>query len=214
MAKTHETAPARTPVEARGKELLALIAGAPEGVLMLTQAEALDAINAGFAVVDTAKTEGDAAAVSLTDAGKATLASTGAVKTKFEIDDNIPLPTAVAGNRRGRVAMYPFANLEVGQSFHVAKSAENPEPATRLASSVTGARLQFSVDTGETEDVAVKVYEKDAEGKIVKDAEGKRIVASTSTETRPAKTLTRDFKVAAVDASDPKGEGARVWRIK
>jgi hypothetical protein len=203
----------RNPISVRGIELLALIAGAEGGSLMLTQDEGAEAVKAGFATVDTATTDGDTAAVSLTDAGRAALTGNGGVATKFEIEDNVPLPTGTSGNRRGRVAQYPFAMLEVGQSFHVPKTEANPDPANRLASSVTGARDQFAVATGENKDVVVTEYQRGEDGKYVKDAEGKRIATGTRTESRPVKTLVRDFKVASVGADDPKGEGARVWRI-
>jgi hypothetical protein len=78
---------------------------------------------------------------------------------------------------------------------------------------VSGARAKYAEETGETEMVTVKTYKRGADGKYVKDAEGKRIVESEAQESRPKVKITRDFIVRAVDATDPKGEGARVWRI-
>lgn len=207
----------RTAVTATGVALLAMIAASTEpavGVLMLTQAEAGDVVNKGLAVVDTAKVDGDTAAVSLTDAGRAALAAgepAATTASAFTIDDGVTMPTDVA--RRGRSGGYPFDKLEVGQSFHVAKSAENPDPASRLASSVSGARVRFSEKTGETETVTVKTYKRGPDGKgYAKDADDKRIVESERQETRDKLKVTRDFTVKSVGTDDPRGEGARVWR--
>lgn len=194
------------------------IAASETGFAMLTQAEGADVVGAGLATVDTSNVDGDKAAVSLTDEGRKVAAENGAggnapavSNSGFEIDDAIAIPTNSA--RRSREGGYPFDKLEVGQSFHVAKSAENPDPVTRLQSSVSGARAKYSVETGETETVTVKEYQRGENGKgYAKGADGKRIVVSTKTETRPKTKVTRDFTVKAVDASDPRGEGARVWR--
>lgn len=203
----------REPIAARGADLLAMIDEAGEAGLMLTQEEGLDAVNAGYAVVDTGVTEGDTAKVTLTDAGRAALTSSGNVATKFEIDDNIEMPTNTT--RRGRSGGYPFENLNVGQSFHIPlKDGETPaDVAARMQSSISGARARFAeVVPGEFETVKVKTYQKGSDGKFVKDAEGKRVIATEVEEQRPVTRLTRDFKVLAV-TTDPKGPGARVWRI-
>lgn len=193
------------------------IAASSTGFLMLTQAEGAEVVGAGLATVDTANVEGDKAAVSLTETGVKLAAENGANApvssgtANYEIESDVAMPTG--STRRGRESSYPFDKLEIGQSFHVAKTTENPDPASRLASSVSGARVKYSVETGETETVTQKVYQKDANGSYVKDAKGKRIVASTSDVTRPKLATTRDFACKSVDASDPKGEGARVWRV-
>lgn len=195
------------------------IAASETGFAMLTQAEGADVVGAGLATVDTSNVEGDKAAVSLTDEGRKVAAENGAGAAEaaksnggFEIDDAVAMPTSTA--RRSREGGYPFDKLEVGQSFHVAKTAENPDPVTRLQSSVSGARAKYSVEVqGETETVTVKEYQRGEGGKgYAKGADGKRIVVSSKEETRPKTKVTRDFTVKAVDASDPRGEGARVWR--
>jgi hypothetical protein len=202
----------RQPVTARGADLMAMIDAAGDGGLMLTQEEGLDLINSGYASVDTSVTDGNTAKVTLTDAGRAALASSGNSATSFEIEDNIPIPTSTA--RRGRTGGYPFENLNEGQSFHVpVKEGEEPaDVAARLQSSVSGARARFSEETGESETVQRKVYQKDAAGEFVK-VDGKRVVESTEDVTRPKTRLTRDFTVKPVGADDPKGPGARVWRV-
>lgn len=194
------------------------IAGAAEGFVMLTQAEGAEVVKAGLATVDQSKAEGDKAAVSLTEAGVKLAAeqpteatSTTSASSSYEIEDGVALPTSTT--RRGREGGYPFEKLEIGQSFHVAKSDKNPNPVSRLASSVSGARVRFSEKTGEMENATVKTYAKNADGSYTKDADGKRVVESTATESREKLRLTRDFVCKAVGAEDPKGEGARVWRV-
>lgn len=210
--------PAREPVTARGAALLALIAASASGFLMLTQDEGLEAVNAGHATVDPSITEGETAAVRLTDAGRAALAAptggaaTGGAGANFAIDDGVPVPQRAA---RGRSGGYPFGNLQVGQSFHVPLGPDDEtaaDVATRLQSSVSGARTRFSEATGEKEQVSVKDYAKSPDGSFTKDANGKRVVTATRQVSRDKMRVTRDFTVKAVDASDPRGPGARVWR--
>jgi hypothetical protein len=194
------------------------IAASETGFAMLTQGEGADVVGAGLATVDTSNVDGDKAAVSLTEEGAKLAAENApapagqpAASSGFEIDDAVAIPADSA--RRSREGGYPFDKLEVGQSFHVAKSVANPDPVTRLQSSVSGARAKFSVETGETETVTVKEYQRGPDGKgYAKDGDGKRIVATTKTVSRAKMVITRDFTVKAVDASDPRGEGARVWR--
>lgn len=208
--------------------LLAAVAASESGSLLLTQAEASEGMTAGhLELVPGGAVEGDRAAVKLTDAGfaafqasehgdgkgNAETAADGAssASTGYEIEDAVAIPSG-ASSRRGRQSGYPFDKLAVGQSFHVAKSDENTDPAARLASSVSGANAKYAEPTGEKKSVKVKTYQTDADGKFVKDAEGKRIVTGETTEERDVTKFTRTFIVKTVDGTDPKGEGARVWR--
>lgn len=212
---------ARTAVTARGTALLALIAAAEGGFLMLTQDEGAEAVAAGHAAIDPAiPAEGETAAVRLTEAGSAVLSAENSggeaggnanvAETTFELDSDVPMP----GNRqrKGRESTYPFDKMEVGQSFHVAKTEANPKPADRLASSVSGARAKYAEATGETETVKVNVYKRGEDGKSFVKVDGKRVVEGTKEVTRPKMKLIRDFAVYTVGADDPKGEGARVFR--
>jgi hypothetical protein len=202
----------RQPITARGADLMAMISAAGDAGLMLTQEEGLDLVNSGYAVVDTSVVEGNTAKITLTDAGVAALGASGTSSTSYEIEDNIPIPTNTA--RRGRTGGYPFENLSVNQSFHVAaKEGEEPSAvAARLQSSVSGARARYAEETGETENVTVKTYKKNEDGSFAKDADGKRIVETETQVSRPKTRIVRDFTVKAVGADDPKGAGARVWR--
>lgn len=212
MARTPTTT-ARVAVEQRGLELLSLIAAAGASGLMLTQAEGLDAINSGHAVVDTTVVENDTAKVTLTEAGQAALTASGGTASKYAVRTDVPLPET-ANQRRGRQSSYPFETMDVNASFHVAVPAgEKAETLlSRLQSSISGARARFSADTGETRLVNVNDYQLDADGKRVKGADGKAVITSTRQESRPVKASTRDFKALAVDAGDPDGAGVRVWR--
>lgn len=212
MPKGDTKTAAREPITARGADLLAMIAAAGDAGLMLTQEEGLDAVNSGYATVDTSRVEGNLAPVTLTEAGTAALGASGNTTTSYEIEDDVPMPTNTV--RRGRQGGYPFENLNVGQSFHVAaKAGETPaQVAARLQSSVSGARARFAEKTGETETVTVKEFQRDEAGNFVKGEDGKRVVASTRQESRDKTKLTRDFSVKPVDTTDPKGAGARVWR--
>lgn len=216
IAGAPKKADEREPVTATGNDLLKMIAD-NGGSMMLTQEEGASIVEGGFATVNTDKVEGNTAEVSLTEAGQSAVAALtdGSSRSAgFEVDDAVPVPTG--STRRGRTGGYPFESLQVGQSFHVPATPDNPNPAARLQSSVSGARAKFAEEIpGETETFMKKTYKRAADGKgFEKDAEGKRIVESEVEETRPATRLTRDFKVAEVDASDPRGPGARVWRIE
>jgi hypothetical protein len=202
----------RQPVTARGAELMAMIANAGDAGLMLTQDEGLDLVNNGYATVDTSVTDGNTAKVVLTEAGVAALGASGNSATNYEIEDNVPIPTNSA--RRGRTGGYPFEQLAVNQSFHVAvKDGEQPaDVAARLQSSVSGARARYAEDTGSKRTIQRKVYAKTADGKFQKDANGKRVVERTEPVELPVTKPTRDFTVKAVGSDDPKGAGARVWR--
>ena len=214
-------APPRQPIEARGAALLSLIAAGGDNGLMLTSAEGMDAVNAGHVIVDTSVIKDDTAKVTLTEAGRAALTGTGggnATGSKYEVETEVALPET-AKHRRGRVSSYPFDLLasptEDGKfsSFHV--SGDPDKTAAKLLSSAASARSRFVTDhPTDTRSVKVREYHKDDEGKFVKDAQGKRIVLSETDGTKPTRIVNRDFKVLPVDASDPKGPGARVWRVK
>lgn len=202
----------RAAVTERGVALLALIAAAEGGVLLLTQDEGVEAVNAGFAEVFGEPEADGTAPVRLTEAGKAQLNPAPVVASAggFDIDDDVPMP---AVTRRPRENGYPFDKLAVGQSFHVAPTAEFPDPVARLASSVSGARARYAEGTGEFETVKVKEYQRVGDTKeYAKGADGKRIVTGEREEQRELTKITRDFKVVAVDATDKRGAGARVYR--
>jgi hypothetical protein len=213
MAKT----PTRNPITVRGIELLSLIAATGDVGLMLTKDEGQEAVDAGDAAVDTTVVAGDTAKVTLTDQGKAKVAAqtpAEVAKPSFTLRDSIEPPTIKrGGGRKTAESAYPFDAMEIGQSFHIPATATNPNPAEKIASTVSGQRVKYAVKTGETETITQKTYAKDAEGKFVKNAEGKRVVTGEITKTRDKMKLGRDFIVRSVGDDDPDGKGARVWRI-
>jgi len=109
-------------------------------------------------------------------------------KPTFELEDDVAIPTV----RRGRsgTSRYPFDAMTVGQSFHVAATEETPDPAKGLASTASGANRRYSVPA--------------EDGRLRIDKKGNEV---------PVMVKTRDFIVRRVDATDVKGEGARVFRI-
>ena len=109
--------------------------------------------------------------------------------------------------------------MEVGDSFHISASLEDTNPLSSVQSSLTLAREKYSEPVFEAdgttpvmETVTETVYSKDEAGKILKDADGKRIIASKTNVQKQKTKPTRVFVAAAVDASDPEGVGARIWR--
>ena len=107
------------------------------------------------------------------------------VKTMFKIEDSIPVPTISGRGRGGNV--YPFNQLEVGQSFFVANSESKPNAAKSLASTVSSATARYAVPA---EDGSTKTNKK---GEVV-----------------PVMVETRKFVVRSVEEDGVKG--ARVWR--
>ena len=109
------------------------------------------------------------------------------VKTMFKIEDNIPVPTISGRGRGGNV--YPFDQLEVGQSFFVANSEDKPNATKSLASTVCSATARYAVPS---EDGATKT--------------------NKAGETVPVMVETRKFVVRSVEENGVKG--ARVWRMQ
>lgn len=107
------------------------------------------------------------------------------VKSMFKIEDSIPVPTISGRGRGGNV--YPFDQLEVGQSFFVPNSEDKPNAAKSLASTVSSATDRYAVPS---EDGATKTNKA---GEVV-----------------PVMVETRKFVVRSVEENGVKG--ARVWR--
>lgn len=115
--------------------------------------------------------------------------SQGASKSMFKIESNIAVPKA---SKRTRASAYPFDELEVGQSFFVPATAERPDPAKTMGSTVNGANARFSEEIpGETRT--------NRKGNVV-----------------PATRQLREFIVRPVteDVDGVEVKGARVWRIE
>lgn len=133
----------------------------------------------------------------------------GEAKPTFNVVGGIEMPKSKRGGGKTG-ALYPFETLEVGQSFFVPATAERPNPAKSLASTVSSATQRYAEEDGTKE-----VQEKDAEGnKLFLDA------AKTQPKmvTVPKYKKTREFVARAVEDGAPWGEqfkgvkGAGVWR--
>lgn len=109
-------------------------------------------------------------------------ASATASKPQFAIDDGIPLAAVVGRGRGGET--YPFDQLQPGQSFFVPNSAERPNVAKSLASTVSS---------------ATRRYAEEVPGETRTDRKGNTV---------PKLKETRKFVVRAVEG------GARIWRTQ
>jgi hypothetical protein len=142
------------------------------------------ATQAGIESLDNGATVGNNATSEATSATAET-GKTEKVKTMFKIEDSIPVP-AISGRGRGG-NVYPFDQLEVGQSFFVANDESKPNAAKSLASTVSSATARYAVPA---EDGSTKTNKK---GEVV-----------------PVMVETRKFVVRSVEENGVKG--ARVWR--
>lgn len=115
-------------------------------------------------------------------------------KPSFELTSvGLPAPAKRGGHRE---ETYPFAQMEVGQSFYIAATEAKPNPAESFASTVTGATRRFSVPTGNTKT--------NRKGAVV-----------------PEMQVTRKFVIRAVTAGQKydngfvePSNGARVYRVQ
>ena len=111
----------------------------------------------------------------------------------FNIENDVEIP---AIKRAGRSrALYPFDDLEVGQSFFVPATEEMKDPGKSLASTVSSASKRYA-----TQDGTRTINRRD-----------KETGALTPVEV-PAYNYERKFMVRSVDESGVKG--ARVWRVE
>ena len=137
----------------------------------------IESLDSGAIVVGNATTEANSETA---ETGK-----TEKVKTMFKIENDVPVPV-ISGRGRG-CNVYPFNQLEVGQSFFVANSESKPNAAKSLASTVSSATARYAVPS---EDGATKTNKK---GEVV-----------------PVLVKTRKFVVRRAEEDGVKG--ARVWR--
>lgn len=163
-------------------------------------------------------------AARITDAGREYIAANGSTAaagetsetteandTGFEIEDDVPLSGSRSG--AGRASKYPFESLpaptydDVAKrwkfaSFHVAATADNPEPANNLASTVSAATDKF----------AELAYNEDGSPVMTEKRQKNKETGVFEKVPTQAKNKTRVFTVRAVGADDKKGKGARVYR--
>lgn len=174
----------------------------------------------GLIQVNTDDVIDGAAAAVLTDTG---LEGIGGKKveatastSQFALINNAKLPESKRGF--GRVAgssKYPFANMQLGQSFFVSNAdVEGGDAVKKLTSTVSNMNNKYRSETGETE---TKTRTKRGEGnKAVVDAEGKKV---KETVTVPVYKQERKFNIRAVKSGVVYGEwtapadGALIARV-
>jgi hypothetical protein len=142
---------------------------------------------------------------------------------KFAILKGITVPQKT--RVRGREERYPFASMEVGDGFHVPATADVPEPAKTLQSTVSSANARFAIEAKDAagnvimENKTVSEAVRGADGNVMRDATGK-LIRHTVVKTGPKLEYPRRFAVFATDANyrdaagNVLGEGAIVTRTK
>lgn len=150
-------------------DLAIIVSAGPDGMFVPAaiaeplQADGLVEINLGI------KNEACEVACRATDAGIAKAQaeaghiempkSVEAAASSFKIEVGVPIPAPVGRGRSG--SKYPFDALEVGQSFFVPDTAEQPDAAASLASTVSGATQRYAADHAtETKTVKGKLVPK------------------------------------------------------
>lgn len=128
----------------------------------------------------------------------------------FEIEEDVPMSGRASS---GRNSKYPFDSLRAPTyddvakrwkfaSFHVPATADNKEPANNLASTVSAATDKF----------AELAYNEDGSPVMTEKRQKNKETGVFEKVPVQAKTKNRVFTVRAVGKTDPKGEGARVYR--
>lgn len=185
------------------------------------QGQALAA--AGLISVNGGDMQGNAARVTMTEAGikalndagrqSSPVAANGQGSLSFEIDDYVPEPKRIRAPKGE--STYPFDKLAVGQSFHIPVTAAKPAPHKSYSSLVGQAKLRYAepvIDPATGKPVMETVTVKSRQ---VKDRKtGEMRTTPERTEERPKMTYPRDFKLRQVGKDDPRGPGARFVRVK
>lgn len=190
--------------------VLRAISNAPDGIGRVTQAEGTPLIAAGLIQVNTQDIVDDKAAARLTDEGKQYLSNVSnptqesASKPMFGIiTANVEIPKSNRGNRKGAGAptQYPFAEMQVGNTFFVPDSAKKGNAAKHLGSTVSQQNMHYRKETGETHSVT---RTKRGEGnKAMVDTEGNKV---KETVTVPVYEPTRKYVVRPVKKGVKYGE--------
>lgn len=176
--------------EAPALDLAAIIAATAAGSFVYTSVEAhAKALESGLVEVNPSMTnEAGELATRATQAGIDSMnapqneSAAPARKSAFTIDDGIPLAPVTGRGRGGET--YPFEKLAVGQSFFVPNTAEKPNVAKSLASTVSSATRRFATEIP---------------GQTRVDRKGNTV---------PALQITRKFVLRAAEG------GARIWRTE
>jgi len=188
------------------------------GSIFMTEKNVKILIDGGYAECNTQIREGEAVAVRSTPLGEALLASPDQTETgrttmdkpNFSIDDNIAVP-AIRRASGGKPSIYPFDQLELGQSFFVPETEELPNPGKSLASTVSGASKRFATKNG-TRTIRRRPKLTNEDGSPMLDENGKQIKGELTDVEVPAFIYERKFIVRSVEENGV--AGARVWRVE
>lgn len=175
-----------------------------------TQAVGEPLVKQGLIEVDTTNIdENGAAAARLTQKGidgmpaPKTVSAAGAAASNFALITNAVLPESKRGfGRTAGVSKYPFADMQVGNSFFVANSdVEGGDALKKLTSTVSNMNNKYRTETGETE---TKTRTKRGEGnKAVLDEAGNKV---KETVTVPVYRQDRKFSIRGVKNGEKYGE--------
>jgi hypothetical protein len=186
----------------------------PKGVQLL--------VDAGLVECNNSMTDGNKVAVRVTNQGDEWLKADEAPPVEgtdnmdnqtpapaFAIDDDVSIP---AIKRKGSsTSVYPFAALEIGQSFFVPATEAMPTPGKSLASTVSSASKRYATANG-TRTINRRLALVNEDGTPMLGADGKRMRGELEAVQVPAYHYERKFKVRSVEENGV--PGARVWRVK
>lgn len=190
----------------------------------ISKDEGMPLLQAGLIKVDTSQVDAVGnALVALTETGAKMVASantTGggiAVASPYAIMSGVQLPVSKRGFAKGAGAptLYPFEQLEIGQSFFVPVSDKHPNPVKTLGSTVSAQNHKFSEETGEVKQV--ERAKRGKKNKAVLDDNGQKIMEMVTVKLR--KPL-RKFTIRPVKAGveygswTPDADGAVIARIQ
>ena len=136
------------------------------------------------------------------------------IKSAVQIDSDVPIPQLIRPkSSKIKKKRYPFDQLEIGQSFHLPLTEDQPKPWKTVAPFLTAenSRSKVPVEPHEMVKVTKKRIVVDDKGEKMKE-KGKLVYEKYEVE--ELKTAqTKKFIARRVDDSDPAGHGARIFRV-
>jgi hypothetical protein len=125
------------------------------------------------------------------------------VNTDFSIITNAVLPPSKRGNRLGSGAppKYPFATMEVGNSFFVPVTEKMPNPLKSMGSTVAVQNHKYSEPTGEIK--KVERTKRGPKNRAVTDEAGNKVREVVDKNVRKP---VRKFSIRAVTAGEKYGD--------
>lgn len=183
---------------AEKKKLIAALVAAGANGMLIKQADATELAASGDVEVNTTVApDANGMVLARIPADKLATASTPAApKAKFEITSGIVPVDGVRGGVREEV--YPFSQLEIGQSFVVAaEGTETPKDVVgRFSSTVSSATRRFSEESATTK----------------QNRKGETVPVLVATRKFTLRPVTKGQTYPGSDFVEPV-DGARVYRI-